>query len=180
MKRILKLMMLILPFILFGCGETTGEPYVILPEAPLRMFRGGAGRIRIRYTPPPDPIFRIARGTTAKPINLKEIPPGQIPEVPFTVIVSITPEGYVNEVARIEPTDKPIFDKMCIDAIRSWKYERYGSGQLKIQIIAHNELIRVNASGIQLVPPIPGRPDPKIGSPPELVLQVGFGKILEW
>jgi len=59
-KQILALLLLLVVISIIGCGGKSGESYINLPEGPKILFRGGIGKITIRYVPPPDPIFRIS------------------------------------------------------------------------------------------------------------------------
>ena len=154
-----------------GCGGETGESYINVPEGPKIIFRGGVGRITIRYTPPPDPVFRISNATEYIEFQLIKEKYG-IPDKPL--IVEYTVETAVISPVKIQRTNNPLFDDYIIRVLQGWLYTPYGRGPVRIAVDVAKKRIVADAGNIKLAEQDPGRPAPKIGSAREIVRQTGF------
>ena len=156
---------------LSGCGGESGESYINLPEGPKILFRGGIGKITIRYVPPPDPIFRISNAMEY--IEFKYIKDNfGIPDKPL--IVEYTVETAVISPIIIQRTSIPQFNDYVLRVLQTWTYTRYGKGPIRISIDVANKRIGVDISQIRLAEQEPGRPAPKLGNVREIVRQTGF------
>lgn len=165
------LILLSLSVLICGCETTTGESYINLPEGPKILFRGGFGKITIRYTPPPDPIFQIANATEY--IEFEYIKKNfGVPDKPF--LVEYTVESSVSSFSPIEKTSDPNFNDYIGRVVRSWIYTRYGVGPMRIKIDVPKKRITVDDSQIRLAEQEPGRPAPRKGNVRDMVRQTGF------
>ena len=173
MKIIMKCALLfsVLVLVLSGCGGGAGESYINLPEGPKILFRGGIGKITIRYTPPPDPIFRISNATEYIEFKTAKEKYG-IPDKPL--IVEYTVEMSVISPIIIQRTNNPQFNDYVIRTILGWNYTPYGRGPMRISVDMAKKRIIVDADEIRLAEQEPGRPAPKKGNVRELVRQTGF------
>jgi len=172
MRKLTTLLLLALVATVFvSCDIEGGESYVTLPEAPKVIFRGGIGKITIRYVPPPDPIFRISNAMDY--IEFKTIKDSYgVPDKPL--IIEYTVETSVLYPNIRQRTESPQFNDYALRVVQSWKYTRFGTGSMKVAIDVAKKKITVDASQIRLVDQEPGRPAPKIGNVRELVRQNGF------
>ncbi len=153
-----------------GCARQE-ESYINLPEGPKILFRGGMGKITIRYTPPPDPIFRISNATEY--IEFQYIKDNfGIPDKP--IIVEYTVETSVISPIIVQRTNNPQFNDYIVRALQGWIYTRYGRGVMRISVDVAKKRIVVDPSGIKLAQQEPGRPAPRLGNVRELVRQTGF------
>lgn len=154
-----------------GCERASGDSYINLPEGPKILFRGGFGKITIRYTPPPDPIFQIANATEYIEFEYVKQNFG-VPDKPF--LVEYTVESSVSSLSPIEKTSDPNFNDYICRAIRSWIYTRYGIGPMRIKVDVPKRRITVDDSQIRLAEQEPGRPVPRKGNVRDMVRQTGF------
>ena len=162
----------LLALLLFvGCGGSSGESYINLPEGPKILFRGGIGKITIRYTPPPDPIFRISNATEYIEFQTIKEKYG-IPDKPL--IVEYTVETSVISPIIIQRTNNPQFNDRIIRVLQGWVYTPYGRGPMRISVDMAKKRIVVDANEIRLSEQEPGRPAPKKGNVREMVRQTGF------
>ena len=157
--------------VIVGCTGETGESYINLPETPKIIFRGGIGKITIRYTPPPDPIFRISNATEYIEFQTIKEQYG-IPDKPL--IIEYTVETAVISPIKIQRTNNPLFDDHIIRVLQSWLYTPYGRGPVRISVDVAKKRIVVDVSNIRLAEQEPGRPAPKMGNVREIVRQTGF------
>ncbi len=175
MKRIFRIIpsviLLVSILVFVGCGTGTGESYINLPEGPKILFRGGIGKITIRYTPPPDPIFRISNATDYIEFQTLKEKYG-IPDKPL--IIEYTVETAVISPIIIQRTNNPQFNDRVIRVLQGWIYTPYGRGPMRISVDMAKKRIAVNASEIRLSEQEPGRPAPKLGNVREMVRQTGF------
>jgi len=172
-KSIVKaLICLIIPMMLImGCSSGEGESYINLPEGPKIIFRGGIGKITIRYTPPPDPIFRISNATEYIEFQVIKEKFG-IPDKP--IIVEYTVETAVISPIIIQRTNNPQFNDYIIRVLQGWIYTPFGRGPMRISVDMAKKRIAVTANNIRLSEQEPGRPAPKLGTVREMVRQMGF------
>jgi len=156
-----------------GCKVLTqgGDSYFNLPEGPKIIFRGGYGKITIKYTPPPDPIFKIANATQY--IEFDQIKESYgIPDKPM--IVEYLVETSVMGISPVQKTANPLFNDYIVKCISSWVYTRFGKGAVRIQIDVAKKKITVDTQGVQLLEAEKGRPTPVIGNARDLVRSSGF------
>ncbi len=170
-KQILALLLLLVVISIIGCGGKSGESYINLPEGPKILFRGGIGKITIRYVPPPDPIFRISNAMEYIEFPFIKENYG-IPDKPL--IIDYTVENAVISPVIIQRTGNPQFNEYVLRVLQSWTYTRFGKGPMRISVDVAKKRISVDASNIKLAEQEPGRPAPKMGNVRELVKQTGF------
>ncbi|MCD6594427.1 hypothetical protein DRQ29_05065 [bacterium] len=156
---------------IIGCGDKSGESYINLPEGPKILFRGGIGKITIRYVPPPDPIFRISNAMEYVEFPYIKDNYG-IPDKPL--IIDYTVENSVIAPVVIQRTSIPQFNDYILRILQSWTYTRFGKGPMRISVDVAKKRISVDVSNIRLAEQEPGRPMPKMGNMRELVKQMGF------
>jgi len=175
MRRCIVICVPVLLFVLLllgGCGgRASGESYFNLPEGPKLLFRGGYGKITIKYTPPPDPIFRIANATQYIEFSTIKDNYG-IPDKPIIVDYSVETSVMNPDIA--QKTGNPGFDNYVMKSIQSWVYTRYGIGRVRLMVDVAKKKITVDKSGIVLIEAEKGRPAPKFGNPRDMVRAIGF------
>ncbi len=165
------LLLALLSLLVLGCGGGGGESYINLPEGPKIIFRGGLGKITIRYTPPPPPIFRIANATDYIEFNYIKENYG-IPDKP--IIVEYTVEVSVISPTIIQRTSLPQFNDYIVRVIQGWTYTRFGKGAMRIKVDVAKKRIEVDPGRIVLVEAEAGKEVPRLGNVREMVRQVGF------
>ncbi len=165
------LIIILLSIVMLGCASKGGESYINLPEGPKIIFRGGLGKITLRYTPPPDPIFRIANATDYVEFDIVKESYG-IPDKPL--IVEYIVDSAVISPSILQRTGSPRFNDYIIRVLQSWIYTRYGYGPIRIKVDVAKKRIEVDLSQIRLIEAEPGKPDPKLGSVRDIVRQTGF------
>ncbi|RKZ35004.1 hypothetical protein DRQ33_00920 [bacterium] len=156
---------------MIGCEGKAGESYINLPEGPKILFRGGIGKITIRYVPPPDPIFRISNAMEYIEFDYIKDNYG-IPDKPL--IVEYTVETAVIAPIIIQRTSNPQFNDYIMRCLQSWTYTRFGKGPIRIMVDVAKKRIAVDPANVRLAEQEPGRPPPKMGTVRELVKQMGF------
>jgi len=172
LKILVVALLLLTAFISFiGCGGEYGESYITIPEGPKILFRGGIGKITIRYVPPPDPIFRISNATEYLEFKIIKDKYG-IPDKPL--IIEYTVETSVIAPIITQRTGNPQFNDYVQRCLQSWIYTRFGRGVVRISVDVAKKRIVVDVSNIRLSEQEPGRPEPKMGNVRELVKQMGF------
>ncbi|MFP4458752.1 MAG: hypothetical protein ACLFSQ_04080 [Candidatus Zixiibacteriota bacterium] len=174
-ERITKyLFFLVIAFIainFFGCEGQAGDSYFNLPPAPKEIFRGGYGRITIKYKPPPEPIFRVQSATQY--IDLKDITEKYgVPDKPF--VISLQIKGTVLSSRIIDETSKLQFNKYVEKTCKGWMYTQWGTGNLRVEVNVRTETITVDPSDIMLKDAGPDRAQTKVGNPYDLVRTAGF------
>ena len=173
MKNITKLILLssLMIIVFSGCQKETGDSYFNLPEGPKIIFKGGYGKITIRYTPPPDPVFKVA--TTPSYIEFDEIKEQYgIPDKP--ILVKFLVDVSVTGLTVATPTANSRFNDYVQKVAQDWTYTRFGRGQMKMKVDVAKKRITVDASEIGLIEPEKGRPVPIVGNPRDLVKATGF------
>jgi hypothetical protein len=154
-----------------GCKGQSGESYFNLPEGPKIIFRGGFGKITIKYTPPPDPIFKVANATSYIEFDVIKDQFG-IPDKP--IVVEYLVETSVMSIYPSTATANPRFNDYITKCVQSWVYTRFGKGQMRVMVDVAKKKIVVDTDGIMLLEAEKGRPKPVRGSPRDLVRATGF------
>ena len=166
------ILLFITGLVLISCDSVEeGESYLNLPTGPKVMFRGGFGKITIRYFPPPPPVFKVAQATQY--LEFKEIKNRYgIPDKPL--IVEYLVQTSVMSAIVTQRTANSQFNDYAIKTIQSWMYTRFGKGALRVKIDVAKRKIWVDASDIGLIEPEPGKPQPSVASGRQLVKCTGF------
>ncbi|MBN1756248.1 hypothetical protein JW877_08565 [bacterium] len=172
--RIIQLVFLgliLVSFFSLSCTDESGESYINMPEGPKTVFRGGYGKVVIRYFPPPPPIFKVAQASQYLDFDVIRKDYG-IPDKPI-VIQYLIQTSVMSPIISQKTANAP-FNNYVVSVVQSWIYTRYGTGSLKIKIDVAKKKMWVDADGIKLIDPEPGKPRPTVAPGRQLVASTGF------
>jgi hypothetical protein len=170
MKRLIPILALF-SLIMTGCKESdnSGETRFFYKDGPQQKFQASA-KIVLRYTPPPDPIFRISKATIYLDFDEIKSQIGGIPERPFVAEFQV--ELGVSNIITKQGTNIPKYDAFCKKAINSWIYTPFGVGTMRISVDMAGKRIIIDPTDVRKKSEF-GR-EGKMGNPRELVRQMGF------
>ncbi|MBN2542409.1 hypothetical protein JXI42_06040 [bacterium] len=162
---------ILLAGVVISCFEESGDSYVNLPEGPKTIFRGGYGKVVIRYFPPPPPIFKVAQASYL--IDFDEIKKNYgIPDKPL-IVQFLVQTSVMSPIVSQKTANAP-FNSYIISVVQSWIYTRYGTGSLKMKIDVAKKKIWVDPTGIKLIEAEPGKPRPSKAPGRQMIAANGF------